>query len=212
GVEALPGSARAQGDLKFDPTVCANDATAQELSQACQDMITAFPRPLVKEIQQDRQTLSSYSFWRVGPDPTNEYDQPNGNVVAQIPKGFNFVRAINLNVAGWIQIEGGHWIKASDAKESKPSYFTGVTLPNALDYPFAWVLDKSHIYVSEVPGGKASSKTGRFLNRYERVNLFAVAKDADGKDWYMIGPNQWVKQTFLAKAERIQRPKDVNGF
>jgi hypothetical protein len=28
----------------------------------------------------------------------------------------------------------------------------------------------------------------------------------------MIGPNQWVKQTFLSKVQKIERPKDVSGF
>ncbi len=207
----LNAPARAQDGETYDPSVCAADNTGKPLSQDCLDMIKAFPRPLVEEIAQDKQTLSAYSFWRVGPEPTNTYDGPDGNVVGQIPKGFNFVRAINVSVDGWIQIQGGHWINRNDAKESKPSYFAGVTLPNGLDQPFAWVLDKSHIYASEYPGGPSSAKTGRVLQRYERVNLYSTTKGPDGKDWYMIGPNQWVKQTFLAKAERITKPKDVSG-
>ncbi len=203
--------ARAQDGLTYNPAVCAADNTGKPLDQACLNMISAFPRPLVEPIDQDKQTLSAYSFWRVGPEAVNTYDQPNGSVVGQIPKGFNFVRAINLGVDGWIQIQGSRWINRKDAKESKPSYFTGVTLPNGLAYPFAWVLDKSAIYTSEYPGGPASPKTKRVLRRYERVNLYATAKDASGKDWYMIGPNQWVKQDFLAKVERIVRPKEVSG-
>jgi hypothetical protein len=95
---------------------------------------------------------------------------------------------------------------------SKASYFAGVTLPDGLQYPFAWVLDKSHIYASEYPGGPASANTKRVLQRYERVNLYATAKDAAGMDWYMIGPNQWVKQTFLAIVQRIDVPHGVSGY
>jgi hypothetical protein len=204
-----PATARAAGE--YNPAVCATDNKGAPLSKACLDMITAFPRPNVQPIAQDVHTLSAYSFWRVGPEPTDTYDAPNGNVVGQIPKGFNFVNAIDLSVDGWIQILGGKWVRRQDAKESTPSYFTGVTLPDGLPYEFAWVLDKSGIYTSEVPGGPPSSRTRRNLVRYERVNIFATAKDDKGSEWYMIGPNQWVKQTFVAKVKKIDRPKGVSG-
>jgi hypothetical protein len=202
----------AESPKNYDPSVCAADNTGKPLSQACQEMIKAFPKPAFEQIDLDKKTLSAYSFWRVGPAETNLYDQPGGSVIEQMPKGFNFVRAINLSVEGWIQIQGGKWVSKNDAKESSASYFAGVAMPDGLEYPFAWVLDKSNIYVSETPGGPASSKTGRFLKRYELVNLFSVAKGSDGKDWYMIGPNQWVKQTFLAKVDKIAKPKDVSGY
>src|SRR5439155_25239493 len=64
---------------------------------------------------------------------------------------------------------------------------------------------------SEYPGGPPSSKTKRALIRYERVNIFATAKDDKGVDWYMIGPNQWVKHTFVAMIKQIDPPKDVSG-
>jgi hypothetical protein len=196
---------------KYDPAACALTTTGKQLSQACLSMIQNFPRPNVEEIPKDNHTINAYSFWRVGPDAINLYDAPGGGVVGQIPKGFNFVRAIKLDVEGWIQIQGGRWINRSDAKEYKASYFAGVTLPDALEHEFAWVLDKSNIYTSEYPGGPSSSKTKRVLIRYERVNIFATAKDEKGAEWYMIGPNQWVKHTFVAKARRIDPPKDVSG-
>ncbi len=203
---------RAQDGKTYDPSVCAKDNQGKPLSKACQDMIAAFPKPDFEAIPQDKQTLSAYSFWKVGPNAINLYDQPNGSVVDQLPKGFNFVRAINLGVDGWIQIQGGRWVNKADAKESAPSYFSGVQITDGLKNPFSWVLDKSHIYASETPGGPASSKTARVLRRYEMVNLFSVAKGSDGKDWYMIGPNQWVKQIFMSKVHKIDKPKDVSGF
>ncbi len=209
----LPGvlPVRAQGADPYDPSVCAQDNTGKPLSQPCLDMIKAFPHPNLEEIPKDNQTISAYSFWRVGPDAINLYDSPNGTVVGQIAKGFNFVRAINLDVDGWIQIQGGRWINRKDAKEYKASYFSGVNLPDGLKYEFAWVLDKSSIYTSEYPGGPPSANTKRVLKRYERVNIFATAVDSKGAEWYMIGPNQWVKHTFVAKVKQIDVPKDVSG-
>jgi hypothetical protein len=211
GLLAPVAPVNAASNQEYDPSVCSNDTSGKPLSSACAGMIAAFPRPNVKEIGQDGYTLSAYSFWKVGPEATDTYDKPNGSVVAQIPKGFNFVNAIDQSVDGWLQIQGGKWIKRSDAKETQPSFFRGVSLTDDLKYDFAWVLDKSGIYLSEYPGGPASSKTKRTLVRYELVNIFATAKDSDGKDWYMIGPNQWVKQTFIAKAHKIAIPQGVTG-
>ena len=198
--------------LSFDPSVCAKDNTGKALSAACEAMIAAFPAPPnVKQIAIDGATLERYSFWKVGPNPTPTYDAPGGNVIGEIPQGFNFVNAIDTSVDGWLRIEGGRWINREQAKYSEPSLFRGVEITDGLKYPFAIVLDKSYVFTSEVPGGPASKNTNRFLKRYELVNLFATAKDAEGWDWYMIGPNQWVKQIFLAKVETTKRPDKVGG-
>jgi hypothetical protein len=196
---------------KYDPTVCEGSDEAEELSESCLNMIEAFPRPVVGEIPEDRFTLSNYSFWRVGPDPVAKFDGPNGNVSGEIPRGFNFVNAVNTSVDGWLQIEGGDWIRTSDAQYREPSYFKGVKILNGLEHPFAFVLDLSNIYTSEYPGGPASTKTERFLKRYEIVNIFDVAEDEEGWRWYMIGPNQWVKQTFVGKIQKTERPEGVEG-
>src|SRR5579859_845877 len=99
GMVVIPVAGQSAAPTDYNPDACASDNAGQPLSADCQAMIAAFPRPQVTAIEQDKLTLSAYSFWRVGPDAINTYDQPNGQVVGQIPKGFNFVRAIDLNNA-----------------------------------------------------------------------------------------------------------------
>ncbi len=202
--------------LKYDPSVCdgtgeaAIDDHAAELTPECAAMIAAFPAPVgVVEIQQDRQTLSNYSFWKVGPDATTTYDAPGGNVVGQIPAGFNYVNAIDQSVDGWIQIRGGQWLPTDKAVNNPPSYHHGVQLLNGLAHPLAIVLDLSRIYVSEYPGGPASPETGRFLKRYELVNIYDEVYDDEGWHWYMIGPKQWVKQTFVSVFKKTEKPENA---
>ena len=212
---AVPASAQEApapaSALEYDPTVCYEFTDGGELSDECLAMIEAFPTPPVEAVDQDRYTLSVYSFWRVGPEPIPTFDAANGGQNGEIAQGFNFVRAIDLSVEGWIQIEGGKWIRASDATYSQPSYLTGVTFDNGLEYPFAFVLDLSRIFVSAYPGGPRSQDNGRWLKRYELVPIFATETDADGWKWYMIGPNQWVEQRFLSVVEKVERPEDVSG-
>jgi hypothetical protein len=195
----------------YDPSVCAEFDDGRELSEECEAMIAAFPRPVVDEIPFDGYTLDTYSFWRVGPDPVPTFDGPGGGINGEIPQGFNFVRAINLSVEGWLQIEGGRWLRRDDARWTQPSFFKGVMLPEDVELPFAWVLDLSRIPVSRYPGGPREADTGRFLQRYERVNIFATAYDEEGWRWYMIGPNQWVEQRFVAKVQPVERPEGVSG-
>jgi hypothetical protein len=208
----LASPAFAAKPTEYDPSACASDTTGKTLSKSCAEMIAAFPKPDFERVEQDKFTLSAYSFWRVGPSEINLYDAPNGNVVGQIAKGYNFVNAIDLSVEGWLQIQGGKWVNRKDATYDDPSFFTGVKSDEGLKHDFAWVLDKSNIYASEVPGGAPSAATQRVLRRYELVYLYAEAKDKDGWIWYMIGPNQWVKQTFLARAHQVPEiPEDVKG-
>lgn len=199
--------------LAYDPTVCAEFTDGSPLSDDCLAMIEAFPTPQVTAVDQDRYSLDTFSFWRIGPEATTTYDGPNGNVNGEIGAGFNFVRAIDLSVDGWIQIQGGSWIPESAARYSQPSFLTGVTLDegNDLDYPFAFILDLSRIFVSAYPGGPRSQENGRWLKRYELVNIYATATDADGWHWYMIGPNQWVEQRFMSVIHKIERPEGVSG-
>jgi hypothetical protein len=194
----------------FNPSVCANYEPGNgEVSKACQDMMKAFPKPVVIPAPKDSYTLSNYSFWQVTHESPNLYDSPNGNVISQMPGGFNFVRAINTSAEGWVRIESGEWMSADDIKYHQASFFTGVTLLDGLQHPFAWVL--GDLVTVPEPGASQSLETGRYVARYSLVNLFAEAEGPDGWNWYMIGPDEWIEQRSLSIAKRIERPEDVSG-
>ncbi|MBC7811263.1 MAG: L,D-transpeptidase, partial [Burkholderiales bacterium] len=195
--------------LTYNPSVCYAHTDGSPLSPECLAMIEAYPRPPVTDVRQDAATIDNLSFWRVGPDAVNTYDTPSGGVSGQIPAGFNFITAVDLSVDGWLQIQGGRWIQRDIARWTAPSFFTGAEISDGLEYPFAWVLDLSRIFVSAYPGGPRDQANERWIDRYERVNIFSVATDADGWHWYMIGPNQWVEQRFVARAHRIERPEGI---
>jgi lipoprotein-anchoring transpeptidase ErfK/SrfK len=193
----------------YEPEVC-RYVEGQRTSEACRDIIRQFPKPDVKPINIDAFTLSRYSFWRVGPQAVNVYSAPNGEVSSQIPQGFNFVNVVEEQ-EGWIKSQNGGWINKEDAYYVKPSYFTGVTLPEGWNQPFAWVLDTTGIYASTYPGGPSTSESGLVPLHYERYNIFAEAMGADGWMYYMVGPDQWVKQIYLAIVKPTPRPEGVSG-
>lgn len=175
----------------------------------CLAAVEANLEPSVIDIPQDRYTLSTYTYWKVTASPAPVFDAPGGSITRQIESGFNFVKAVDTtSVAGWVQILGGEWMPADTVSLYEPSYFSGVTLLNPLDRPFAWVM--FDLFPASEPGGQQDPDTERLIMRYERVNVFAKV-NLDGWDWYMVGPNQWVEQRWVAVAKRVERPEGVEG-
>jgi hypothetical protein len=195
----------------FDAPAC-QYVPNQPTSQACIALMQKYPEPDVTDIQKDGYTLGNYSFWKIPNGGVPKYDNPGGNITGEIANGFNFIHAINSDVPDWLQIEGGEWIQRSFAEYRPSSQFTGVLLPEGWNQPFGWVLDTTGIYASLYPGGPSTSESGLVPLHYERYNIFAESVDSEGWKWYLVGPNQWVKQVFMAVIMPTPRPENVSGY
>jgi hypothetical protein len=191
------------------PEECAY-VEGESTSDACIAFMQAHPEPEVSEILRDGTTIGQYSFWRVGPQAVDTFDAPNGNLIGQIPQGFNFINVVN-QTDGWLQAEDGAWVSQSNASYVSASNFVGVLLPEDWTLPFGWVLDTTGIYASAYPGGPADSATGLVPLHYERFNIYEEVRDAEGWLWYLVGPNQWVKQIFMSVIKPTERPEGVSG-
>lgn len=187
---------------------CAYDG--QPTNDDCRVFIAANPEPNVDQIPLDGATLSEFNFWRVGPNAVTTYDAPNGNPIGQIPQGFNFVTAVQ-QVEGWIQDEEGQWIRQSDGYYVPASNFAGVRLPEDWSLPFGYILDTTGIYASTYPGGPSDEASGLVPLRYEMYNIYAEAEDDEGWIWYLVGPDQWVKQIYMTVIHTVERPEGVEG-
>ena len=193
------------------PEVCAY-VPGQTVSDACRTYIEANPEPPVEQVPLDGYTLENYSFWRVGPEPVDKFSAPNGTLTGTIPRGYNFVNAQDSSsVPGWIQIEGGEWIPNTTAELTNASFFRGVRISENWEVPFAFILDTTGLFSSPAPGEKQDSENGQLMLRYQTFNIYAETMDDEGWLWYMIGPDQWIKQTFVSVIHTIDRPADVSG-
>lgn len=191
------------------PDACAY-VEGQTTTDACIAFMEANAEPIVDEILRDGLTLSQYTFWRVGPQEVTTFSEPNGAVSGSIPQGFNFVNVVS-QVEGWIQSEDGQWISMDDGYYVPTSEFVGVMLDDDWSLPFGWILDITGIYASSFPGGEPDSETGLIPLHYERFNIYAEAVGADGWTWYLVGPNQWVKQIFMTVIKPTERPDEVTS-
>ncbi|MCY3831846.1 MAG: L,D-transpeptidase [Chloroflexi bacterium] len=202
--------------VEFDPSVCASEpgveaAVAAADSAGCLAMMEAFPRPRLERVSKDDYTLQSYSYWRVARDGANLYDAPGGPVIGQIPAGFNFVTAASVSADGWVQRQGGEWIKPEDVQPARVSTFSGMLLPAGWRHPFAIILDRTGVHASLRPGAAGSKDSGFVTRRYQLVNIFARAEDDAGKVWYLVGPRQWLRQELVAKFAPAEAPAGVAG-
>ena len=188
-----------------------NDAAiAAANSSACLAYMASTPEPEFERVPLDSYGLHAYRFWHVE-SGAGIYAAPGGQQTDAMPAGFNYVRAIDASVPGWIQRAGGGWLKRDDVQLAQPSTLRGMILPDGWQRPFAMILDKTGIYASLTPGGRRSPESGYVTRRYELVNIFARAEDADDNVWYLIGPQRWLRQEFVARFAPVARPDGVTG-
>jgi hypothetical protein len=168
----------------------------------------AHPFPELASLPVDDAMLYRRGFRKVL-DATDIYDAPNGNPIGHMEAGFNFVNA-GKEKDGWVQIGGNRWLPVSvlGPLNRGVSRFSGVMLPDGMpERPFGWlVLDTKP---SKMPGAKAVPDT-QAIKRYTLVNFFAT-EIVDGWEWYLIGPDQWIIQTRVARPQPVKRPDGVTG-
>ena len=105
----------------------------------------------------------------------------------------------------WVQINEGEFVRADALVRAQPSRFQGVYLNDQPAYPFAWV--NRPIRPSRVPQADPDP-AAPLLQRYQIVTIYAEEFHGD-ELWYMIGPDQWVEQSYVSKVTVDPPPPEV---
>lgn len=172
------------------------------------DVLAAYPEPNVNPLPIDDSLLYD-RIYRKLPGATQIYDAPGGNLVQTMGQGFSYITVKSVQ-GDWTQIDKNQWVPTSSLSDDVlVSRYSGVLLPSdPLPYPMAWTM--RHLHPATVPGGD-DSPDNPFLYRYTRVNLYDSVT-VDGKEWYQVGPDQWIHQFNVAKMTPIPRPAEVDTF
>ncbi len=170
------------------------------------DEMLLHPHPDARPVPPNMDEIAQFAFMRIVGGSVTIYDAPNGNPVGGIDEGFTYV-TVTSRQGDWVQINPGQWIPANQLAVARPSTFAGVYLDSELAYPMAWVLIPS--YPSRAPGA-APDQSQPILDRYTTVNIFASA-EVNGWQWYLVGPEQWIIQTSVARVILSERPVGVKG-
>lgn len=178
-----------------------------EYEQLLAEMVQ-YPEPDVLPLDPNLDEIYRYAYWRLdAPAGITIYNAPHGAPIKTLDPGYHYISAYSY-LEGWVEINQGQWVADDEHVYGvKPSEFTGVFFENDLPYPMLWILVEGH--PSAYPGGAPDGSLA-ILPRYHRASIFATVL-VDGWEWYLIAPDQWVKQTEVARVKFVEKPADVTG-
>ena len=219
----IPTSTQAEGFSDSSPPLCPPDIfydSTQEcmpfgptayLVDMAEKGITFPETPLPIKDPDPSLTEVEYKYAYVVPDRAPIFRTLNDainnnkeNIIRWITPGFNYVSISRTNFSHgkYYHYTDIGWMSGSDVVITTVPTFQGVEFTETPEYAFGWILAMFS------PGGKAETKrtpgydnddyTGRYLEHQQLVQIYDT--QTVGKwDWYLIGPDEWLIQTAVAK-------------
>jgi len=229
---STPGSALADGpgdeslplcppDLFFDatqectplgPTAYLLDMAEKGITFPETPLPTNKPDPALSAVQYEYAYVTS----KRAPIYQSLGDAINKNkegIVRWITPGFNYVSISQTEYSRgkYFHYTGIGWMVSDDLVITEVPTFQGVEFTETPVNSFGWVLSMFS------PGGKAETKrtpgyenddyTGRFLEHQQLVQIYDIVTINDW-DWYLVGPDEWVIQTAVAKITPRSSPPE----
>jgi len=149
------------------------------------------------------------------------HDARNGSNPRHFPPGFIYVsyeeRAYYQGQLFYLVDERGWWMRSKDLWAVTPARFHGVLFSQTPQRAFGWVVNP--VYTKRTPG-YGSKNTHHKPARYDLIQVYDTA-EANGIQWYMIAPDEWLPQTAVGlvfprnappEGVPINRWIDVNLF
>jgi hypothetical protein len=205
------------GAYLVSPGNCLPLGPSSYLTQMARLGLTFPPRPLPAIAPDPSLTDAPISYARIGIDETEqapiyatlEDAEAGTNPVRYIDHGFlryiSFVNRVDVGKAHYLQLPGGGWMRASPAAYS---HFQGLIFTQTPRNAFGWIIDHTQ---SRVAPGYDAPYTGQQLTREDVVQVYSI-QSANGTDWYMIGPNEWVERRYIrAITPDTHAPKGVDN-
>lgn len=205
-----------EGESESGAVVCAPDDflnTADDCLQAGPFLYVAqmarlgltFPqRPLPAFKPDIGLTALPYRYFKLDDDVVPILSGAAGNETGQsfLP-GFVYVSYIDRVDTGhgiYYMLQDGSWIPGKGSRIGEYSTFQGLQFQSTPHNSFAWPLP---FYVDSIPvrtaPGYNAPQTDRLLYPYVDIVQVYDTQTADGVDWDMIGPSEWVEARILAQ-------------
>lgn len=131
--------------------------------------------------------------------PSLEAAMAGKEVKRRLEPGFNYVSYIDVSIVDGIKyymIDFGEWMRAGDLSAGVAvSTFQGMEFAATPGNSFGWIVFPTQ--PQRNPGLYPDEPNGEPRNRWDFVQVYATA-ESDGLLWYLIGPDQWVDQRYIA--------------
>ena len=171
--------------------------------------LTFPPRPLPAGKPDRALADLPYQYFRLNEDEVPVLDAPGGTETGQsfLP-GFVYVSYVNRVDSGrgvYYLLQSGGWIPGRGARVSEYSSFQGLEIRSKPRNSFGWPFER--IPVKREPGYN-SPETGKYLNPFVDIVQVYDTERADGTDWNLIGPDEWVEGRKVAVVQLNPTPPE----
>src|SRR5688572_28756502 len=164
--------------------------------------ITFPPRPFPFFKPDPALTQLPYLYFHLEEDIVPILSGPAGGETGQaFQPGFVYVSYIDRVESNGVyyMLQNGGWIPGKGSRVGEYSLFQGLQFESTPRHSFAWPLP---FYTGSIPVYRAPGYNAPLTNKilYPYVDIVQVyaTQNADGVDWNMIGPDQWVEARILA--------------
>ena len=185
------------------PDTCLPAGPSTSLAELAKLGLTIPPRPFPAYPPDPELIKLPYSYFHLDKDYVPVLNEPAGNETGQgfLP-GFVYVNYVERADTGhgiYYRLENGTWIPGKGSRVGEFSAFQGLEFHSTPRNAFAWPLP---FYTDSIPvysaPGYNSPLTERVLYPYVNIVQVYDTKSADGVDWNMIGPGEWVEARIMA--------------
>ncbi len=158
-------------------------------------------------------TQLPFFYFKLEEDTVPVLSGPDGNDIGQpfLP-GFVYVSYTDRVDTGhgiYYMLQSGGWIPGKGSRIGEYSRFQGLQFRSTPANAFAWPLP---FYTGSIPVYRAPGYNAPLTDRilYPYVDLVQVyaTQTADGVDWNMIGPDQWVEARIFATVNPNPTPPE----
>jgi lipoprotein-anchoring transpeptidase ErfK/SrfK len=214
GTEPDSGDVVCPPNVYFTPP---DDCLATGPSTYLTDMaklgLTFPPRPLTYFNPDPELIKLPYHYFHLDKDTVPVLSGPAGTASGQsYSPGFVYVSYVDRVDTGhgiYYMLPSGGWIPGKGARVGEYSAFQGIQFNSTPNISFAWPLPfyTNSVPVRSAPGYNAPL-TDKILYPYADIVQIYDTQSADGVDWNLIGPNQWVEARILAEVTPNITPPD----
>lgn len=102
----------------------------------------------------------------------------------------SFITTTKVNGKSYVQLSTGEWMRASPAGVTP---FNGLIFSRTPTNSFGWIVDTGR---ARTAPGYQNKEIGDPLAKETVVQIYDV-QNANGTDWYMIGPDRWVEWRYI---------------
>ena len=190
----------APGVYLATPIDCLPLGPSVYLTQLAQLGMTIPPRPLPASKPDPSLTQLPFHYFHLDNDYVPIYSAPGdtGTGAQQFLPGFVYIAYVDRYDVGhgvYYLLQNGGWIPGKGARVGEISAFQGLVFSATPRNSFGWAFEQ--LPVMSAPGYN-TAKTGEIINPFQVVQIYDT-QNADGEDWNLIGPNQWLEARKVAQ-------------